>query len=142
MSDYLVNGPVNPELITRQLSFCDEKNDSGGISVFIGRVRADKTDSKTVVAIDYSAYADMVNSVAASIKENIMQEFSDVRALRIFHSTGIVKAGEISLFVVVEAGHRRQAIDACSKTVELIKEKLPVWKRELYDNDSHEWKNR
>ncbi len=140
MSDYLVNGPVNPELITRQISFCDEKNDSGGISVFIGRVRADKTDSKTVVAIDYSAYEEMVNSVAASIKEDIMLEFSDVRSVKLFHSIGNVKAGEISLFVLVEAGHRRQAIDACSMTVELIKEKLPVWKRELYDNDSHEWK--
>jgi molybdopterin synthase catalytic subunit len=140
MSEYLVDGPVNPELITRLFSNDEENNDSGGISVFIGRVRADIKDNRKVVAIDYSAYDKMVNSVADRIKSDIRLEFSEVRSVKILHSTGIVNAGEISLFIMVEACHRRQAIDACSMTVELIKEKLPVWKRELLDNDSYEWK--
>jgi molybdopterin synthase catalytic subunit len=140
MSDYLVKGPVTPELISRLIGFSDEKNDAGGISAFIGRVRADKSGNKTVVAIDYSAYDEMVNSVASGIKADIMLEFTDVKSVKILHSAGIVRAGEISLFVLVEAGHRREAMDACSQTVELIKAKLPVWKRELYDNESHEWK--
>ena len=59
------------------------------------------------------------------------------RSIEIIHSTGIVNAGEISLLVLVSAGHRQQAMQACSKAVELIKERLPVWKKEIYDDDSH-----
>jgi molybdopterin synthase catalytic subunit len=140
MSEYLVNGPIGPELITGLVSIHDEKNDAGGISVFIGIVRSDQTGMKTVAAIDYSAYEDMVSQEADKIKEEILSEFNDVKSVKIIHSSGVVKAGEISLFVLVSAGHRRQAIDACSKTVELIKERLPVWKRELFDNESHQWK--
>ena len=69
-----------------------------------------------------------------------MSEFNDTKSVEIIHSTGIVKAGEISLFVLVSAGHRQQAIQACAKTVELIKEQFPVWKKETFDDDSHEWR--
>jgi molybdopterin synthase catalytic subunit len=139
MSQYLVNGPVSPELITRLISHHDQKSETGGVSVFIGVVRADQSGTKKVVAIDYSAYEEMVSGEAEKIKREILAEFPDVKSVNIIHSTGVVRAGEISLFVLVSAGHRRQAIDACSKTVELIKERLPVWKKELFDNDSHLW---
>jgi len=140
MSEYLINGPVNPELITRIISISDEKNDAGAISVFIGRVRADRAGDNYVVAIEYSAYEEMINTVIVAINEAVITKFSDVKSVNIIHSTGIVRAGEISLFVSVTAGHRRHAIDACSLTVELIKEKLPVWKKEHYDNESQVWK--
>jgi molybdopterin synthase catalytic subunit len=55
------------------------------------------------------------------------------------HSTGRVNAGEISLFVLVSAGHRHQAMEACSKTVELIKSNLPIWKKEIFSDNTHEW---
>ena len=114
--------------------------DSGGHSVFLGQVRADEINGKKVKAIEYSAYEGMVKIEADKIKETILSEFEDARSVDIVHSTGIVKAGEISLFVLVSAGHRNQAIEACSKAVELIKENLPVWKKEIFDDDSHEWK--
>jgi molybdopterin synthase catalytic subunit len=44
------------------------------------------------------------------------------------------------LFILVSAGHRQQAIKACAKTVELIKERLPVWKKEIFEDDSHIWR--
>ncbi|MCX6322187.1 MAG: molybdenum cofactor biosynthesis protein MoaE [Bacteroidia bacterium] len=118
----------------------DEKTNSGGHSVFLGQVRADEFNGKKVTAIEYSAYEGMVMVEADKIKATILSEFEDAKSIDFVHSTGIVKAGEISLFVLVSAGHRYQAIHACTKTVELIKEKLPVWKREIFDDDSHEWK--
>jgi molybdopterin synthase catalytic subunit len=141
MPDYLVKGPIDPELITRLISHHDQNNETGGVSVFIGIVRADLSGTKKVVAIDYSAYEEMVSNEAENITQGILSEFQDVKMVKIVHSSGVVKAGEISLFVLVSAGHRRQAMDACSKTVELIKERLPVWKKELFDNDSHQWKH-
>lgn len=137
---YLLNGPVTPQIIYLFLEKLKEMKDSGGHSVFIGQVRADIINGKKVKAIEYSAYEAMVTVEADRIKEAVSGEFSDTKSIEIVHSTGIVKAGEISLFVLVSAGHRQQAIQACTKTVELIKEKLPVWKKEIFDDDSHEWK--
>jgi molybdopterin synthase catalytic subunit len=140
MSEYLVEGPLKSELIAGGLSVSDETNKTGCASVFIGIVRADQDGPKKVAAIEYSAYAEMVSHEADKIKGEVLSDFPDVKSVKIIHSTGIVWAGEISLFVLVSAGHRRQAIDACIKTVELVKERLPVWKKELFDNDSHQWK--
>ena len=109
--------------------------DAGGHSFFLGQVRADRINGKIVKAIEYSAYEGMVEAEADKIKKSVLEEFDDVKSIDIVHSTGIVKAGEISLLVSVSAGHRKQAIEACSKTVELIKERLPVWKKEIYEDE-------
>lgn len=108
--------------------------------IFLGQVRTDEIDGKRVKAIEYSAYSEMVNVEAEKIKETVLSEFADVKSIIIIHSTGIVKAGEISLLVFVSAGHRKQAMEGCGKTVDLIKANLPVWKKEIFEDDSHIWK--
>jgi molybdopterin synthase catalytic subunit len=138
--NYLINGPVTAEIISLFVENMGMMMDSGGHSVFIGQVRADEINGKKVKAIEYSAYEGMVKIEADKIKEAILTEFEDTRSVEIVHSTGIVKAGGISLFVCVSAGHRKQAIEACSKAVELIKEYLPVWKKEIFEDDSHQWR--
>jgi len=82
----------------------------------------------------------MVIMEADKINKTILSEFDDVKAIDIIHSKGIVKSGEISLLVMVSAGHRQQAAGACAKAVELIKEKLPIWKKEIFEDDSQKWK--
>jgi molybdopterin synthase catalytic subunit len=140
VTNYLINGPITQKVITHFHEKMSEKTDAGGHSVFIGQIRADVINGKKVKAIEYSAYEGMVKSEADKIKETIFSEFGDVRSIDIVHSIGVVKTGELSLFVLVSAGHRHQAMQACSKTVELIKEKLPVWKKEIFEDDSHTWK--
>ena len=136
----LIQGPVTGNIITSLLEDMGRKTDSGGHSLFLGQVRADEKEGKRVKAIEYTAYEAMVEAEADKIKKSVLAEFDDVRSKDIFHSTGTVKAGEVSLLVVVSAGHRQQAIEGCSKTVELIKERLPVWKKEVYEDNSHIWK--
>lgn len=140
VANYLIAGPIPQKTITNLIKKTGKRTDSGGHSIFIGQVRADEINGKKVRAIEYSAYEGMVKAEADKIKEVVYSEFGDVKLIEIVHSTGIVKAGETSLFVLISAGHRNQAMQACSKTVELIKEKLPVWKKEIFDNDSYEWK--
>jgi Molybdopterin converting factor, large subunit len=136
----LVNGPIPREMISSCLAALSEKTDSGGHSVFIGQVRADNKDGTKVKAIEYSAYENMVEAEAGKIKGAILSEFNDVKSIDILHSTGIVKAGEASLFVLVSAGHRHHAINACAKAVEMIKESLPVWKKEIFEDNRTGWK--
>jgi len=137
--NYLVNGPISASIITALMDKMGGETSCGGLSFFLGQVRADIISGKIVKAIEYSAYEAMVEAEADKMKSAILREFSDVRSIDIVHSTGIVNAGQISLLVAVTAGHRKQAIEACSKAVELIKEGLPVWKKEIYEDNSHTW---
>jgi molybdopterin synthase catalytic subunit len=137
---YLTAGPISQNIILQLIKKIGEKSDSGGHTIFLGQVRADITEGKKVKAIEYSAYVEMVNTEAENIKAIIYSEFEDIRSIDIIHSTGLVNAGEISLLVLVSAGHRHHAINGCAKTVELIKERLPVWKKEIFEDDSHHWK--
>lgn len=138
--NYLIEGPITSFILSPYLESLTFRTDTGGHSFFLGQVRADLFNGKKVIAIEYSAYESMVKAEADSIKSRILSEFNDVKSITIIHSTGLVKAGEISLAVIISAGHRQQAIQACSMTVELIKQKLPVWKKEIFEDHSHSWK--
>lgn len=138
--NYLISGSITPVVITTLIGKLAERTDTGGHSIFLGQVRADEINGKKVRAIEYSAYEAMVRVEADKIKDTILSEFTDTKSIDIVHSTGVVNAGEISLFVLVSARHRKQAIEACSKTVELIKSKLPIWKKEIFEDSSREWR--
>ena len=140
LKNYLIDGPITQKAITSLLDKLGEMTGSGGHSIFLGQVRADEINGKKVRAIEYSAYKGMIKVEASKIEQLILAEFNDVRSIDIIHSTGVVEAGEISLLVLVSAGHREQAIRACSEAVEQIKKNLPVWKKEIYNDDSHNWK--
>jgi molybdopterin synthase catalytic subunit len=138
--NYLTDGPVSQKTISWLIEKMNSRTDSGGHMIFLGQVRADEINGKKVKAIEYSAYIELVTAEAEKIKKSIFAEFSDVKSVDIIHSTGIVPAGQISLLVLVSAGHRQQAFQACSKTVDLIKKNLPVWKKEIYNDESYTWK--
>jgi len=129
---YLVGGPITPVLISELMTLGDDDAGTGAVSVFIGKVRDDEVDGKRVTAIDYSAYEEMAVREADGIAATIRSAFSDVRSVIIVHSLGVVRAGETSLFIMVSAGHRDHATRACRHTLEMVKEKLPVWKKELF----------
>jgi molybdopterin synthase catalytic subunit len=139
MTSYLVQGPVTPDQIASEIKNLGIRKDTGGHSIFLGQVRDDLSEGRRVIAIEYSAYEGMVSDEAEKIKGIIFNEFSDILEIVIIHSVGTVKAGEISMFVLVSAGHRDHAIKACQKLVELIKERLPVWKKEIFDDNTHKW---
>ena len=138
--DILVNGPITQGMISSILSALGENTSTGGHSLFLGQVRADIDGGRRVKAIEYSAYEAMVRAEADKIKKSIIAEYDDLRSIKILHSVGMVKAGEISLFILVSAGHRHQAVTACSKMLEQIKEKLPVWKKEIFEDNTHVWR--
>lgn len=129
---YLVDGPITPMLISELLTLGNDDAGAGAVSVFIGRVRDDEVNGSRVTAIDYSAYSDMAGKEAEAIVQTVKAAFSDVRSVIIVHSTGIVRVGEASLFILVTSGHRDHSTRACRHTLEMVKEKLPVWKKEIF----------
>lgn len=134
-----VEGPISPEKIATSISHHQVKTNIGAHDIFLGQVRADEIDGKTVQAIEYSAYNEMALKTFHEIREATFEQF-DLTCMHIYHSKGIVKAGEICLFVFTSSAHRKEAMDACRYLVEEIKEKAPVFGKELFEDDSHHWK--
>lgn len=136
----LTDGAISPGIIAEYLEKVSEDKTIGAHSLFLGQVRDDTVNDRKVEAIEYSAYTEMVEKEAARISETVKAAFNDVKDIVIIHSTGIVRAGELSLFILVSAGHRDQATRACRHVLEMIKDNYPVWKKELFDDDSHRWR--
>lgn len=136
----LIEGPVSQAVILNGLDSFNQHPDAGGISVFIGKVRNDIVSGKYVKAIEYSAYEALVNKEAEKIFSSVREEFPEVKLIKLYHSLGTVNAGEISMAAMVAAVHRDQAIQACKKIVELVKVKLPIWKKEIYTDFTYKWK--
>jgi molybdopterin synthase catalytic subunit len=134
-----VQGPVAPQFIAESIAKHSHKKEIGAHSIFLGQVRDDLIDGKKVVAIEYSTYTEMALEQMAVIREEIFS-LHRLTCLHIYHSLGLVNAGEISLFVFASSPHRRAAIDACDQVVERIKRELPVWGKEIFDDVSYTWK--
>lgn len=141
MTKYLIQGPITLKVIAGELAGLGNRKDAGGHSFFLGQVRDDISEGRRVKAIEYSAYSEMVAIEAEKIKETVSGEYNDVLSVLILHSVGIVAAGEFSLLVMVSALHRDHATKACRHALELIKEKLPVWKKEIFEDDTHRWQH-
>jgi molybdopterin synthase catalytic subunit len=73
------------------------------------------------------------------LRDDIFNKY-ELSCMHIFHSLGLVNAGDISLFVFVSSKHRRIAFDACEEVVELVKSKLPIWGKEIFHDNSYNWK--
>lgn len=134
-----IEGPITPSFIASSIEKHQSKTDIGAHDIFLGQVRADKIDDKTVVAIEYTSYKEMAEEVAWKIREETFEQF-ELTCLHLYHSIGTVKAGEICLFVFTSSKHRQMAFDACSYLVERIKKELPVWGKEIFENQEHQWK--
>lgn len=134
-----VQGPVTASFIAGSIQAHGTKTGIGAHSIFLGQVRADAVDGKTVSAIEYTAYEEMALEKMHEIREAIFEKHS-LTCMHIHHSLGTVKAGEISLFVFTSSKHRKAAIEACEEVVERIKKDLPVWGKELFEDASYQWK--
>lgn len=134
-----VQGPITPGFIADKIAAHASKVNIGGHSIFLGQVRADQKENQEVVSIEYTTYEEMALEVMHKIRQEIFDRY-ELTCLHIYHSLGIVKSGEISLFVFTSSIHRKPAIDACSEIVERIKKELPVWGKENLSDQTHVWK--
>lgn len=139
IKNVFVQGPITPEKIATSIAHHQVKTNIGGHDIFLGQVRADDIDGKTVTAIDYSAYEDMANKAMHDIREAAFERF-DLTCMHIYHSLGKVNAGEICLFVFTSSAHRKECFDATRFIVEEIKANAPIFGKEVFEDETHVWK--
>ena len=139
IKNIFIDGPVTSDFIGKSIQNHSSKKDIGGHSIFLGQVRADKIDGQEVTAIEYTCYEEMANEKMHEIREAIFAKY-DLTCMHVYHSLGKVATGEISLFVFTSSKHRKAAINACEELVENIKSSLPIWGKELFTNETYQWK--
>lgn len=134
-----IQGPISAEFIGNSIAKHQSKTTIGAHNIFLGQVRTDEIDGKTVVAIEYSAYAEMAEQSFYAIREAAFAKY-ELTCMHIYHSLGLVKAGEICLFVFVSAPRRKVVFEALEFLVEEIKEKVPVFGKEVFEDETYTWK--
>jgi molybdopterin synthase catalytic subunit len=107
------------------------------VLTFLGVVRS-QNRGRRVSAIDYQAYPAMAEREIERLGEEARSRF-DLATVEIMHRVGVVPAGEASLSIVLSSAHRGPSLDAMEWIVAEIKRRVPIWKKEYYDDDTAQW---
>lgn len=134
-----VQGAIDPAFISDSIAKHSTKKNIGAHSIFLGQIREDMVGGKTVQAIEYTAYEEMALEKMHEIREEIFAKY-ELTCMHVHHSLGTIKTGEICLFVFTSSKHRKAAMESCDEVVERIKKDLPVWGKEVFEDNSHQWK--
>jgi molybdopterin synthase catalytic subunit len=111
-------------------------NETGGIVHFVGTVR-NQTKDKKVVKLDFEAYEPMAIKEMHKIAERALVQF-DIQKIAIHHRTGSLEVGEIPVIIAVSSAHRKAAFAACEFAIDTLKETVPIWKKEYFE-DGEVW---
>ncbi|HTR34122.1 MAG TPA: molybdenum cofactor biosynthesis protein MoaE [Gaiellaceae bacterium] len=111
-------------------------DEAGAIATFSGTTRV-HSRGRTVTHLDYEAYEGMAEKVMAEIAGALHARY-EVSAVAIHHRVGRVEVGETSVVIAVSAPHRQDALAACKDAIDELKERVPLWKKEVYDG-GEEW---
>lgn len=103
--------------------------DVGGIVTFVGTVR-DASRGHTIRHLEYEAYADMAEREMEKICDEAAAQWPGAR-VAVAHRVGHLPIGEIAVVVVAAAPHRAEAFAACRYTIDTLKQRVPIWKKEF-----------
>jgi len=128
----LVEGPIDLDAVVGEVA--DPR--AGAIATFQGTVRSESR-GRDVIALEYEAYSEMAEQAMAEIAAEVKARY-DLCEVAITHRLGRVEIGEASVAIAVSAPHRQDALAACKDVIDALKERVPLWKKELYEG-GEEW---
>jgi molybdopterin synthase catalytic subunit len=105
----------------------------GGLVTFLGVVR----DDGGLEEMELEAYEEVAVKEMETIRDEAFSKFP-IGAVTIIHRIGRLQVGENILLIIVGAGHRKEAFDACEYILERIKQSVPIWKKEI-GKDGERW---
>ena len=110
--------------------------EAGAIATFSGTTRI-HSRGRTVVHLEYEAYPGMAEKVMEEIASRLEEKY-ELCAVAITHRVGRVGIGDTSVAIAVSAPHRHDALAACRDAIDELKERVPLWKKEVYEG-GEEW---
>ncbi|KAA9349923.1 molybdenum cofactor biosynthesis protein MoaE [Larkinella humicola] len=109
---------------------------AGAITFFFGTVR-DSTNERAVERLEYEAYDRMALTKMQEIAAEACRRW-DVRKYTIIHRKGNLAIGDIAVLIAVATPHRADAFDACRYLIDTLKQQVPIWKKEIFE-DGQVW---
>ncbi|HET7178751.1 MAG TPA: molybdenum cofactor biosynthesis protein MoaE [Chryseosolibacter sp.] len=109
---------------------------AGAVNVFVGTVR-NTAHAKNVLWLEYEAYEAMAVAEIKKIIEEAAQRWP-MLGWAVSHRVGTLKPGEVSVVIAVSTPHRKDSFSACQYVIDNLKEKVPIWKKEVFE-DGEEW---
>ena len=110
---------------------------AGAIVTFDGVVR-EQTKGRRVVTLQYEAYTPMAIKEMQKVGAEIRERWPEVLNIGIIHRFGELKVTESSIVIVVTSPHRRVAFEACHYAIDRVKQTVPIWKKEIFE-DGEAW---
>jgi len=104
--------------------------------VFIGTVR-NATKGKSVIRLEFEAYEPMALTEMEKIVSHAAEKWP-VQKILIHHRVGVLEVGEVPVIIAVSAAHRAAAFDACRFIIDTLKQTVPIWKKEVFE-DGEVW---
>lgn len=111
---------------------------AGAIDVFLGCTRAETSDGRELIALDYEAYPDMAMKQMRDLLSEARQRWPIERAV-VIHRIGRVGLGEPSVLIGVATPHRGESFEACRFLIDELKKSVPVWKKEVWSDATTSW---
>jgi molybdopterin synthase catalytic subunit len=111
---------------------------AGAVVAFQGVVR-DHDGGRSVTLLEYEAHPS-AERVLREVAEEIAAE-PQILAVAVSHRVGTLRVGDVALVAAVAAAHRGAAFAGCARLVDAVKERIPVWKRQVFDDGTDEWVN-
>ncbi|MEL5988632.1 MULTISPECIES: molybdenum cofactor biosynthesis protein MoaE [Kurthia] len=124
----IVDQPIDVEAMRAKVM---DRN-AGAVTLFIGTVR-EMTKGKKTLSLQYEAYAPMAIKMFEQIEHEILEQWPDVR-LAISHRVGLLAISDIAVVIAVSSPHRKVAYEANEFAIERIKQIVPIWKKEHWED--------
>ncbi|AMV39543.1 molybdenum cofactor biosynthesis protein MoaE [Planctomyces sp. SH-PL62] len=110
---------------------------AGAVCTFLGTVREMTGDHRTV-AMEYEAYPEMARKELDKLEAEARRRWPLIE-VALAHRIGRLDLGDVSVVVAVSSPHRGDSFDACRWLIDTLKESVPIWKRERWDDGREEW---
>ena len=125
--------PLDPQRLIEAV----RRDESGAVVLFYGVAR-NHSEGRRVRGLEYDAYPSMAEKKLREVADEVRARWP-VTGIGALHRTGRLAIGETSLLVAVSAAHRQQALEACQYAVDRIKEIVPIWKKEVWEEGDAAW---
>ncbi len=112
------------------------RDESGAVALFYGVVRNENM-GRNVQYLEYDVYPEMAIKKMREVADEVRAKYP-ITGIGVLHRVGRLEIGETSLLVAVSSAHRVAAFEACHFAVDRIKQIVPIWKKEVWE-DGEEW---
>jgi MoaE-MoaD fusion protein len=129
----VVEHPLSPDALAAEV----DDAGAGGIVIFSGVVR-NETGGRPVKFLEYEAHAPMAEAQMRQIGQTVRARWAGVKRVAMLHRVGRLEIGESSVLIAVSAAHRGDAFEACRYAIDTLKQTVPVWKKEHFE-DGEVW---